>query len=91
MNLANTLERRISAFRRLLRGARWLAVTLALWLSLSGLALAAPKKKEKEAAPTKSYVASYFILIMVLGVGLMTVCRPGRRLDKPPEKIKDEE
>jgi hypothetical protein len=87
----NKVERWISTGRRFARQARWLVLAIALWLSATGLALAAPKKQEKAAPPKKSYVMSYMIVIAVLGVGLMTVCRPGRRLDKPREKIKDDE
>lgn len=54
-------------------------------------AMAQPKKKKEEAAPTKSYVLPYFIVMMLVGVGLMTVCRPGYRKDRPPDKKHDED
>jgi hypothetical protein len=47
-------------------------------LLLAQPALAKKKKKEEE-APTKSYVLPYMVVIMMVSVGLMTVCRPGSR------------
>jgi hypothetical protein len=76
---------------------RWFKKTLSLILAASlvatspSLAFAAPKKKEVEAAPTKSYTVPYMIVLAMLGIGLMTVCRPSSRHDKPPEKIKEDE
>lgn len=49
------------------------------------------KKKDEEARPTKSYVLPYFIVMMLVGVGLMTVCRPGSRKDRLEEKRKKDE
>ena len=77
---------------RWLRHTRWLALALALCLATPGVALAKGKKiAEKEAPATKSYVFPYMIVLAVLGLGVMTVCRPSKRLDKPNERIKDEE
>jgi quinol-cytochrome oxidoreductase complex cytochrome b subunit len=70
------------------RAARRLVVTLVILGCLvftPSLALAAKKKKEEE-APTKSYVGAYMIVMMMVSVGLMTVCRPGKRKDRPDEK-----
>jgi hypothetical protein len=50
--------------------------------------LAAKKKKQEEAAPTKSYVLPYFIVMMMVGVGLMTIARPGSRKDRLEEKAR---
>ncbi len=71
---------------------RFAPVVLAayLWLLTSPVALAA-KKKAVEAAPTKSYTMPYFIVIMLVGVGLMTVMRPSNRLDQPLDMNKKDE
>jgi hypothetical protein len=84
----NPIERWLMAGRRGLRPARWLVLALALWFAATGTALAAKKKKEEAVGPPKkSYTASYLIVIMGLTVGLMTILRPGKRLDKVPERI----
>lgn len=71
---------------------RFAPVVLAayLWLLTSPVALAA-KKKAAEAAPTKSYTMPYFIVIVLVGVGLMTVMRPSSRLDQPLDMNKKDE
>jgi hypothetical protein len=80
------------AMTRWMRRARWLALALALWFSSAGVVMAKGKKIEKDAAPpTKSYVFPYMIVLAVLGLGVMTVCRPSKRADKPRERIKDDE
>lgn len=63
------------------------ALLIACLLLTSPVALAA-KKKDEPAAPTKSYVMPYFIVMMLVGVGLMTVCRPGSRKDRVDEKAR---
>ena len=70
------------------RTAQRVVVTLVILGCLvftPSLALAAKKKKEEE-APTKSYVGAYLIVMMMVSVGLMTICRPGKRKDRPDEK-----
>lgn len=75
-----------AAFRTLL-----VALTVACLLLLTpSTALAQKKKKTEEAAPTKSYVASYFITMVMISVGLMTICRPGKRKDRPDEQKVEE-
>jgi hypothetical protein len=54
-------------------------------------AIAAKKTKEEESAPTKSYVIPYMIVVMLVSVGLMTVCRPGRRKNRADENAKGDE
>ncbi len=75
-----------------LRHARWLALALAFCLTTPGVVMAKGKKiAEKEAPATKSYVFPYIIVLAVLGLGVMTVCRPSKRVDKPIDRAKDEE
>ncbi len=87
----NAVERWVAKGSRLRIHARWLTLALALWLAASGTALAQRRKKEEAVAPTKSYVASYVILMMAVTGGLFAALRPTIRLDKIPEKIKDDD
>jgi len=71
--------------------AYWLVLAGYLWLADSPLVLAAKKQKEAAAAPTKSYVFPYIIVMAVVGVGLMAVLRPNSRLAKPLDMHTKEE
>jgi predicted PurR-regulated permease PerM len=75
---------------------RFLPLAMAIYIAIasSPLVWAAKKKKEEAAAPTKSYVIPYMIVIAIMALGMMTVARPGRRLDKASDgmgKEKQEE
>ena len=74
---------------RSLRRARVVLVALVLALASVSPAWAAPKKEE--AAATKSYVLPYIIVLGVIGLSLMTICRPSRRKDKPDDRKLDDE
>ena len=88
----NLVARWLVRAGRRLRHARWLTLSAVLWLAVAGTALGQKKKKdEPAAAPTKSYVASYFIVMLALSGGLFAALRPSSRLDKVPEKIIDDE
>ncbi len=78
------------------RGLRVLVCLLAgctLCLVTSEVAWAKSKKKVEEVVETKSYVFPYILVISLVAVGVMTVCRPGGRLDKADDskKKQDEE
>ncbi|REK07482.1 MAG: hypothetical protein DWQ37_21355 [Planctomycetota bacterium] len=65
---------------------------LALVVAVSMPATAeAQKKKKEEEAPTKSYVFPYILVMMITGLGLMTICRPSSRKERVDEKKKEEE
>lgn len=87
----NRIEKLVAASRRVGRQAAFLALTCSMWLMTTDLAWAKRAKKELEEAETKSYVVPYMIVIALVAVGLMTVCRPSRRLDKADEKQAKEE
>lgn len=82
-------ETHLPWLRRVARRAVTAALMLAMLLATPSAALAQKKKKQEEAAPQKSYVMPYMIVMMMISVGLMTVCRPGKRKERPDE-IKDE-
>ena len=67
-----------------------LLLTVAIWAISSPLALAA-KKKAAEVVPEKSYVFPYIIVMMLMGLGLMAICRPSNRADRPDDKKTDED
>ena len=66
-----------------------LGLAVCFWLLTSPVAWAA--KKKAVVVVEKSYVMPYMIVIAVIAVGLMTVCRPSRRLDKPDDKHRKDE
>jgi hypothetical protein len=77
-----------SSWKRL---ATCVALAGTLWLAGADVALGAPKKKaEAPAEPTKSYTVPYALVLLMLGIGLMTVCRPTGRLEKVDDKLKKE-
>ena len=63
--------------------------TLCVWSVLVGSAWAA-KKKAVEAPPEKSYVQPYFLVVLLMGLGIMILCRPGKRADEPFKKQEEE-
>ena len=67
------------------------ALAAGLWIATSPVAWAAKKKVEAVAEPTKGYTMAYMIVLVVLGMGLMTVCRPSGRQDKAEEKKEDDD
>ena len=83
------MENWISRSLRSLRRARVVVVALVLALASVSPAWAAPKKEE--VAATKSYVLPYIIVLGVIGLSLMTICRPSRRKDKPDDRKLDDE
>ena len=62
--------------------------TLCVWSVLAGSAWAA--KKKVEAPPEKSYVQPYFLVVLLMGLGIMILCRPGKRADEPFKKQEEE-
>jgi|GEM_PF-2143336 len=77
-----------SRFRQILRGAV-MALLVAGTLVAGSSDAYAQKKKKAEEAPKKSYVFAYTITMMMVSLGLMTVCRPGKRKDRPDELKED--
>jgi hypothetical protein len=64
----------------------WVPATWASWLWMVGAAVAA---QEEAAKPTKNnWVMAYIIVLLGIALGLMILCRPGRRSKELP---KDEE
>lgn len=86
------LKKTVLGAKAALRRALPLVLVLCVLATASPLALAKSKKKEEAAAPTKSYTVPYMIVIALVSIGLMTVARPSRRADKPPDKkLREEE
>jgi hypothetical protein len=94
MNSSSVVRSLVRAANFVLNRSRTLcqwAALAAIWLAASPLAYAAKKKVEEVAAPEKSYVMPYMIVLMVMGLGLMTICRPSSRADKVDDKYKKDE
>jgi hypothetical protein len=88
----NNIPRFLRRVFHLARRASWAALAAYFWLITSDMAWAAKAhKKVVEEVETKSYVFPYIIVIFIVGIGLMAVCRPGSRLDKIDDKIKEKE
>ena len=64
--------------------------TLCVWMVLAGSVWAASKKKNVEAPPEKSYVQPYFLVLLLMGLGIMILCRPGKRADEPFKKQEEQ-
>jgi len=77
-----------SRIRQVLRGVLMALLVAGTLVAGSSDAYAQKKKKDKE-APKKSYVFAYTITMMMVSLGLMTVCRPGKRKERPDE-LKDD-
>lgn len=68
-----------------------LAWAAACWLALAPVPATAkvddPFNPAAAAAPEpKEYVVQYFLVVALVGLGLMVVCRPTRRAEKIPEE-----
>ena len=87
--MTNAIKHRSARVARGAYRALIAALLMACILLTPSVAMAKKKKKEEE-APTKSYVLPYFIVMTLVGVGLMTVCRPGTRKDKVDEKKRND-
>ena len=73
---------------RLRRALTAVALLLVLWLGSAGDAWAAPKKPAAAAPTGKSYVLPYAVVMFGVMLGMMAVCRTGRRADEPPRQEK---
>ncbi len=71
------------------RSAYWLALSLVFWLGLHGQLLAQAAEKEEEEA--KSWVMSYILIVLTVGLGLFVVVRMGRRRNPKIRRRDDEE
>ena len=60
-------------------GLFWLAGTAALW---------AKQVEEEAEGPKASWTMSYILVVLAIGLGLVVICRPGRRSAsiRPPEQ-----
>jgi hypothetical protein len=84
----NRIRQLMARASRLVRQAAPFATAFYLWLLTSEFAWAKAQKKVVEEVETKSYVMPYLVVIVLVAMGLMTVCRPSRRLDKLDDQIK---
>ena len=85
------LERIVARLRGFAFRAAVVSLAAYFWLLTSPLVWAAAKKKAEAPVETKSYTMPYLIVIMVISMGLMTICRPSKRLDKAEDKLRKNE
>ena len=57
----------------------------------SPLAFAKGRRSKRRRRPRATIVPYMIVIVPSFRVGLMTVCRPSRRADKPPEKSSDDD
>jgi hypothetical protein len=79
----------MKSLRSAWRVGRAVCCAVAGWLVLCGVALAQGPKKE-ESADTGSYVVSYFLVLLAIGLGLLVICRPAGRRDRAKPEQYDE-
>jgi hypothetical protein len=85
----SSLRRQAARWGRRAYRALFVVLLIVAMVFTAPSAMAQRKKKQQvDAGPKKSYVLPYFIVMMLTGVGIMTVCRPGSRKDRPDEKRK---
>ena len=91
MNSFKTIRAAVERLASWYRRATLVLLPVIVWLATSEVALAWAKKKAEPPPETKSYVMPYLIVIVVIAMGLMTVCRPNTPADKLDEKAKKDE
>jgi uncharacterized membrane protein len=76
----------MNRFRAMWRRAKVLTAVCCCWLALQAAALAAPaspgETKPAEGGGTNQYLASYGIVLLGIGLGLLFVCNSARRRDR---------
>ncbi|MEN6407635.1 MAG: hypothetical protein ABFC77_14340 [Thermoguttaceae bacterium] len=81
----------MTCFQKLRRAAGPAISTLIGWSTVAAVALAqGPQPKQSAPADGNSYVLSYFLVLLGIGLGLVVVCRPGRRRDRAKPEQYDE-
>jgi hypothetical protein len=76
----------MNRFRAIWRRAKVLVAAYCCWLALQAAALAAPVPpggaKPADSGGTNQYLASYGIVLLGIGLGLLFVCNSARRRDR---------
>ena len=65
------------------------ACAASAWIALSSTAWGASRQDAKEAPAVKEYVLPWTLVILCAALGLITVCRPGKRSDKARVKVEE--
>jgi hypothetical protein len=65
------------------------ACAASAWIALSSTAWGASRQDAKEAPAVKEYVLPWTLVILCAALGLITVCRPGKRSEKARVKVEE--
>ena len=65
------------------------ACAASTWIALSSTAWGASRQDAKEAPAVKEYVLPWTLVILCAALGLIAVCRPGKRSDKARVKVEE--
>jgi len=68
---------------RLCRRFSWVPATVVSWLWMVGVAMAAQDEPSRPAR--NNWVMAYIIVLLGVALGLMILCRPGRRSKELPK------
>lgn len=79
----------MTCMRRVWRGGKLAFFVLSGWLAMHGAALAQAANEKKDSG-SGSYVASYAIVLLGVGLGLLLVCRATHRRDRARPENYDE-
>ena len=75
----------MNRMQSLFRQITILATIAWAWLNTAGVALAQEAADAEHAVPkTKSWILGYILVILGVALGLLTVCRMGKRSDELP-------
>ncbi len=69
--------------RTIAKRVAYAAATLGCWLVLASAALA--QQTNATEVTQKNYAANWLLVSLAIVMGLLTVCRPARRADKPKQ------
>jgi hypothetical protein len=75
----------MNRFVDLCRRFAWLPATLTCWLWMVGAAAAAAAEEESKAPKDSNWALAYIIVLLGLTLGLMALCRPGKRSSELPD------
>jgi hypothetical protein len=71
---------------RFCRRFLWVPATFTAWLLIVGAAVAAAAREEPPKPTENNWVLAYIIVLLGIALGLVILCRPGRRSKELPKE-----